>query len=126
LFSALPLVAIGPPRRRSLFILVFRSVFPADPPLLPASADPSHRVLPSFLHRSGGTLRCSPGLRPAPVSPLAEVVRDMGAPRGFGGMAERAALPLGRGGALCTGPRAVGVVVGQWIAGGWDAGIGIP
>jgi hypothetical protein len=33
--------------------------------------------LPSFLLRSGGTLRGSPELRPAPVPPPSEVVRDM-------------------------------------------------
>jgi hypothetical protein len=36
------------------------------------------------------------------------------------------AFPLGRGRALCTGPRAMGVVVGQWVVDESDAGIGIP
>jgi hypothetical protein len=49
----------------------------------------------------------------------------MGAPRRFGGMAERVAPLLGRGGALCTGPRAMGVAVGQGVD-EWDARIGIP
>jgi hypothetical protein len=50
----------------------------------PASADPSRCVLPSFLHRSGGNLRRSPGLRLAPVRPPAEAVRDMGLRVGSG------------------------------------------
>jgi hypothetical protein len=50
----------------------------------------------------------------------------MGAPPRFGGMAERNALPLGRGGALCTAPWAMVVVVDQRVVDEWDGGIGIP
>jgi hypothetical protein len=97
-FSALPLAAIARLGAAPFFPSPFGIALcsPLTRRFFPASTDLSYCVLLSFL-RSGGTLRRSPGLRLAPVSPLAEVVRDMGAPRGFSGMAEGAALPLGQG-----------------------------